>query len=62
MPHDDVPVGDPPVDPPVEVRRSARRVRTVTAFRENGRTVVAIPARFTAAQEREWVRRMVSKL
>lgn len=46
----------------MEVRRSARRVRTVTAFRENGRTVVAIPARFTVAQEREWVRRMVSKL
>jgi predicted metal-dependent hydrolase len=62
VPHDDVPVGDLPVDSPVEVRRSARRVRTVTAFRENGRTVVAIPARFTPAQEREWVRRMVSKL
>lgn len=69
MPHDDVPVAptDGPAaatagEAPVEVRRSARRVRTVTAFRENGRTVVAIPARFTVAQEREWVRRMVSKL
>lgn len=46
----------------VEVRRSRRRVRTVTAFREGGRTVVAIPARFTRTQEREWVRRMVSRL
>lgn len=46
----------------VEVRRSARRVRTVTAFREGGRTVVAIPARFTRVQEREWVTRMVAKL
>lgn len=46
----------------VEVRRSARRKRTVTAFREHGRTVVAIPARFTVAQEREWVRRMVGRL
>lgn len=46
----------------MEVRRSTRRVRTVTAFKEGGRTVVAIPARFTAAQEREWVRRMVTKL
>jgi predicted metal-dependent hydrolase len=46
----------------VEVRRSARRKRTVTAFREGGRTVVAIPARFTATQEQEWVRRMVGKL
>jgi predicted metal-dependent hydrolase len=46
----------------VEVRRSSRRVRTVTAFREGGRTVVAIPARFTATQEREWVTRMVTRL
>jgi predicted metal-dependent hydrolase len=37
-------------------------VRTVTAFREGDRTVVAIPARFTRAQEREWVRRMVTRL
>ena len=37
-------------------------MRTVTAFRENGRTVVAIPARFTRAQEREWVERMVLRL
>lgn len=46
----------------VEVRRSRRRVRTVTAFREGGRTVVAIPARFTRTQEREWVLRMVTRL
>jgi predicted metal-dependent hydrolase len=47
---------------PVEVRRSARRTRTVAAFWENGTAVVAIPARFTAAQEAEWVRRMLEKL
>lgn len=46
----------------VEVRRSRRRTRTVTAFREAGRTVVAIPDRFTATQEQEWVRRMVTRL
>ena len=46
----------------VEVRRSRRRVRTVTAFREGGHVVVAIPARFTRTQEREWVRRMVTRL
>lgn len=46
----------------VEVRRSKRRTRTVTAFREQGRTVVAIPARFTRAQEQEWVRRMARRL
>lgn len=37
-------------------------MRTVTAFREGDRTVVAIPARFTRAQERDWVRRMVTRL
>lgn len=47
---------------PVEVRRSRRRSRTVTAYREGGRTIVAIPARFTRAQEREWVRRMLDRL
>ena len=47
---------------PVEVRRSARRTRTVAAFWEDGTAVVAIPARFTAAQEREWVQRMLAKL
>ncbi|MHA3948304.1 M48 metallopeptidase family protein [Cellulomonas bogoriensis] len=46
----------------VEVRRSRRRVRTVTAFRENGRLVVAIPARFTRAQEREWVTLMAARV
>ncbi|BCW19748.1 metal-dependent hydrolase [Arthrobacter sp. NtRootA9] len=47
---------------PVEVRRSARRTRTVAAFWEDGTAVVAIPARFTAAQEAEWVDRMLAKL
>jgi predicted metal-dependent hydrolase len=46
----------------VEVRRSARRRRTVTAYRESGRTVVLIPAAFTPAEERRWVAQMVAKL
>jgi predicted metal-dependent hydrolase len=46
----------------VEVRRSQRRRRTVTAYREQGRTVVLIPAAFTAAEERRWVDQMVAKL
>jgi predicted metal-dependent hydrolase len=46
----------------VEVRRSPRRRRTVTAYREQGRTVVLIPAAFTAAEERRWVDQMVAKL
>lgn len=46
----------------IEVRRSTRRRRTVTAYKEGGRTIVLIPARFTRAQEREWVARMVERL
>jgi predicted metal-dependent hydrolase len=46
----------------VEVRRSARRRRTVTAYREHGRTVVLIPAAFSPAEERRWVAQMVAKL
>jgi predicted metal-dependent hydrolase len=37
-------------------------LRTVTAYREGQRTIVLIPARFTPAQEQEWVTRMVARL
>lgn len=47
---------------PVYVRRSARRRRTVSAFWEEGRAVVAVPASFSARQEREWVAKMVQRL
>ncbi|GAA2733635.1 M48 family metallopeptidase [Pedococcus aerophilus] len=46
----------------IEVRRSRRRRRTVSAYRENGRTIVLIPARFTRAEEQQWVATMVDKL
>ncbi len=46
----------------VEVRRSRRRRRTVSAYREGGRTIVLIPARFTKAEEAEWVGAMLTKL
>jgi predicted metal-dependent hydrolase len=46
----------------VVVRRSRRRRRTVTAYREGGQIVVAIPARFTAAEERRWVKIMLERL
>jgi predicted metal-dependent hydrolase len=52
----------PDMPPDVDVRRSRRRLRTVTAYRQGGRTVVLIPARFTSAQEQEWVRRMLARL
>ena len=51
-----------PTTDAVEVRRSRRRTRTVTAWREGGVTVVSIPARFTRAQEREWVDKMLGRL
>jgi predicted metal-dependent hydrolase len=56
--------GEPPADGEdvVEVRRSARRRRTVTAYREMGRTVVLIPAAFSRAEEQRWVAQMVAKL
>lgn len=46
----------------VEVRRSARRRRTISGFRENGRTVVVVPADLTAAEEEAYVARMVERL
>ncbi len=55
----------PPRDPgtsAVEVRRSARRSRTVSAYREGDRTVVLIPARMSEAEERRWVGVMLDKL
>lgn len=48
--------------PRVEVRRSARRRRTVAAYREGDTVVVMMPARFTRAEEREWVDTMLDRL
>jgi len=50
------------VDAQVEVRRSARRRRTVSAYRDGDRTVVLIPARMSRAEEREWVAVMLERL
>jgi predicted metal-dependent hydrolase len=46
----------------VEVRRSARRRRTVSAYRQEGRLVVLVPARMSRAEEGEWVRTMVARV
>ncbi|OLT46624.1 metal-dependent hydrolase [Saccharomonospora sp. CUA-673] len=46
----------------MEVRRSARRRRTVTAYREGETMVVLIPATMTKAEERHWVAEMQKKL
>jgi predicted metal-dependent hydrolase len=48
--------------PQIEVRRSARRRRTVSAYRDGQRIVVLIPARFTRAEEAQWVAKMVARL
>jgi len=46
----------------IEVRRSARRRRTVSAYRDGERIVVMIPGWFTRAEEAEWVAKMVARL
>jgi predicted metal-dependent hydrolase len=49
-------------EPLVEVRRSRRRRRTVAAYREDDKVVVLVPARFTRAEEKEWVATMLARL
>lgn len=46
----------------VEVRRSMRRRRTVSAYRDGDRVVVLVPGRMTRADERRWVDVMVGRL
>ena len=49
-------------EPVVEVRRSRRRKRTVSAYRSDGKVIVLIPDRFTRAEEDEWVTTMLERL
>ena len=46
----------------VEVRRSKRRRRTVSAYREGERIVVLIPASLSRKEEAEWVETMVARI
>ncbi|GAA4660153.1 M48 family metallopeptidase [Amycolatopsis dongchuanensis] len=46
----------------VEVRRSARRRSTVSAYRDGDTLVVLIPARMSQAEEKHWVAEMERKL
>jgi predicted metal-dependent hydrolase len=48
--------------PQVEVRRSQRRRRTVSAYREGDRIVVLVPASLSRRQEAEWVETMVARV
>ena len=46
----------------VEVVRSDRRRRTVSAYRQDGRTVVLLPGRMSRADEDRWVAEMLGRL
>lgn len=46
----------------VEVRRSKRRRRTVSAYRDGERIVVLIPASMSRTEEAEWVETMVARV
>ncbi|HWC35364.1 MAG TPA: M48 family metallopeptidase [Mycobacteriales bacterium] len=46
----------------VEVRRSARRRRTLSAHREGDRIIVAVPARLSRADEARMVEALVSRV
>jgi predicted metal-dependent hydrolase len=48
--------------PEVEIVRSARRRKTVSAYRRGERVVVLLPARMSRAEEDRWVALMVERL
>jgi predicted metal-dependent hydrolase len=48
--------------PEVEVRRSKKRRRTVSAYRDGDRIIVLIPASLTRKEEAEWVETMVARV
>lgn len=48
-------------DAPYEIRRSRRRTRTMSAFREAGRVVVVVPEHLTTLQQRELVPDLVER-
>ena len=48
--------------PEVEVRRSKRRRRTVSAYRDGEKIVVLVPASLTRKEEAEWVETMVARV
>jgi len=46
----------------IEIRRSSRRRKSVTAFREQGRTVVVVPSRMAKADVDVYVTELVGRL
>jgi predicted metal-dependent hydrolase len=55
-------VATPSDTPLVEIRRSARRRRTVSAYRDGDRTIVLVPARMSRAEQARWAAQMVAQL
>src|SRR5438046_7770248 len=51
-----------PPAPQVEIVRSERRRRTISAYRKGERIIVQLPARMTRAEEAQWVDRMVRRV
>jgi len=50
-----------PIPPFVDIRRSKRRKRTVSAYRDGERVVVLMPDRLSAAEEARWVETMLAR-
>src|SRR5262245_11291272 len=51
-----------PIPPYVDIRRSKRRKRTVSAYRDGERVVVLMPDRLYAAEEARWVETVLARL
>jgi hypothetical protein len=56
------PPSDPGSDPIVEVIRSPRRRRTVSAHRSGDRIIVSVPARISRKEESRWVALLVARV
>ncbi|MEV5568728.1 M48 family metallopeptidase [Spirillospora sp. NPDC052269] len=48
--------------PNVEVRRSSRRRRTVSAYRDGDKVVVMLPSRLSKAEEEQWIATILQRL
>ena len=48
--------------PRVEVRRSGKRRRTVSAYRDGAKIIVLVPDNLTVDEERAWVSKMVARI
>ena len=57
-----VTMADSSIPPYVDIRRSKRRRRTVSAYRDGDRVVVLMPDRLSAAEEAKWVETMLARL